>query len=121
MMAGISTVFAYQERMPDMTISTVAARLLASPFASTLQSLVFELLPALLKIGKRIEVYRSGDITPVTTCAFEKDLADLLRQVGRVTMSWTYNRLEAEQVEEAPALAGLGGELYRRRTRSKRR
>jgi hypothetical protein len=112
---------AYQERMPDMTISTVAARFLASPFTSTLQSLVLELLPALLKIGKRIEAFRSGDITPVTTCAFEKDLADLLRQVGRVTMSWTCNRLEAEQVEEAPALAGLDGELYRRRTRSKRR
>ena len=47
-MAGISKVFAYQERMPDMTISTVAARLLASPFAGTLQSLVFELLPAMV-------------------------------------------------------------------------
>ena len=121
MMAGISKVFAYQERMPDMTISTVTARLLASPFASTLQSLVVQLLPALLEVGKRIEAYRGGDITPVTTCAFEKDLADLLREVGRVTVSWTYNLLEADKVEEAPALAGLDGELYRRRTRSRRR
>jgi hypothetical protein len=121
MMAGVSNASPYQERMPDMTISTVTARLLASPFASTLQSLVVQLAPALLEIGKRIEAYRGGDITPAATCAFEKDLADLLREVGRVTVGWTYNRLEADKVEEEPALAGLDGELYRRRTRSKRR
>ena len=100
-----------------MSMSTVAARLLASPFASTLLDLVVEMLPVVLKIGKRIVAFRSGDITPVTTCAFEKDLADLLRQAGRVTVSWTYNRLETAKVEEAPPLAELDGERYRRRTR----
>lgn len=104
-----------------MSMSTVAARLLASPFVGTLQDLVVELLPVVLKIGKRIMAFRSGDVTPVTTCAFEKDLADLLRHAGRVTVSWTYNRLETEKVEEAPAAAELDGEHYRRRTRSKRR
>jgi hypothetical protein len=114
-------VFAYQERMPDMTTSTVMARLLASPFGTTLRLLVVELLPLLLKIAQRIVAYRVNDITPAATSAFEKDLADLLREVGRVSIGWTYNRLEAEREDEAPALAGWDGELYRRRSRSRRR
>ncbi len=105
-----------------MSTTTLIARLLASPFATTLLTLVFELVPLLLKIGKRIvDDYPSGAITPAATCAFEKDLAGLLREVGRVTVSWTYNRLEAENEEETPPLAGLEGELYRRRQRSRRR
>lgn len=104
-----------------MTISTLTARLLASPLASALLPLAFELQGLLLKMGQGIVDYRQGEITPGTTCAFEKDLAGLLRQMGRVIVSWTYNRLEAEKVEEAPALAGLEGELYRRRTCSRRR
>lgn len=104
-----------------MTIITLTARLLASPFATTLLTLVFELLPLLLKIGKRIIDYRSGAITPATTCAFEKDLAKLLRQAGCVTVAWVYNRLEPDDEDEAPALAGLQGEMYRRRMRSRRR
>jgi len=104
-----------------MTTSTVLARLWASPFATALLPLSVDLLPWLLKIGQRIMAYRTSDITPASTCAFEKDLADLLREVGLVIVGWTYNRLEAEQEEEAPAQAGWEGELYRRRSRSRRR
>ena len=104
-----------------MTISTVTARLLASPFATTLLLLVFEVLPTLLKIAKRIIGFQTGNITPATTDAFEKELDGLLREVGRVTLGWVYNRLEPDKEEDAPELAGLDGECYRRRTRSRRR
>ena len=103
-----------------MSTSTVMARLLASPFATALLPLSVEVLPLLLKIGQRIVAYRTSDITPATTCAFEKDLAGLLREVGRVIVGWTYNRLEAEPEEEAPALASWEGDMYRRRSRSRR-
>jgi hypothetical protein len=104
-----------------MTISTVTAPWLASPFATVLLPLAAQLQSLLLKTGTRIVDYRQGVITPATTCAFEKDLADLLRQLGRVIVDWTYNRLETDKVEEAPELAGLEGEFYRRRTHSRRR
>ena len=99
-----------------MTISTVTARLLASPFATTLLLLVFEVLPTLLKIAKRIIGFQTGNITPATTDAFEKELDGLLREVGRVTLGWVYNRLEPDKEEDAPELAGLDGECYRRRS-----
>jgi hypothetical protein len=38
-----------------------------------------------------------------------------------VMVGWVYNRLEPEKEEEAPELAGLEGECYRRRLRSRRR
>lgn len=104
-----------------MSISTVSAQLLASPFATTLQTLACGVQPLLLKIAKHIVAYRTGDVTPATTCAFERDLAGLLRQVGLVIVDWVYNRLEPEKEEEAPELAGLEGECYRRRTRERRR
>lgn len=104
-----------------MSISTVSAQLLASPFATTLQTLACGAQPLLLQIAKRIVDYRTGNITPATTCAFEKDLAGLLRQVGCVIVDWVYNRLEPDKEEEAPELAGLEGECYRRRTRARRR
>ena len=104
-----------------MSTSTVSARLLASPFGSTLLPLLMQLVSLLVKIAQLIVAYRSRDITPAATCTFENDLASLLRQMGRVIVEWTYNHLEAEKEEEEPPLAGLEGELYRRRTRSRRR
>jgi hypothetical protein len=118
---GDFNVFALPGKDASMSISTVVAQLLASPFATALLPLVCELQPVLLKIAQRIVDFHSGDITPAATYAFEKELDDLLRQMGCMMVSWVYNRLEPQKKEEAPELAVLEGERYRRRTHSRRR
>jgi hypothetical protein len=56
--------------------------------------------------------------TPVTTCQFEKQLADHLREFGRVTLQFVFNHLEPAAPEDAAARVHFGGETYRRKPKS---
>lgn len=104
-----------------MTISTLTAGLLASPFNGSLLGLVGELLPLILGLGRLIVRFRSGEITPANTCAFEKDLQALLRDMGQVIVAWLYNRLEPAAPTQAAEMVVVEGERYRRRAPSPRR
>src|SRR5271163_4228766 len=77
-----------------MTLSTICPLLLATPFAASLLELTIELLPLIAKVGLRIVAFRQGAITPAASHAFERDLQELLREMGRVIVQWVYNRLE---------------------------
>jgi hypothetical protein len=52
---------------------------------------------------------------------FEKELEALLREVGRLIMEWTVNRLEPAERDEMPQLFLWDSEYYRRRRKSPRR
>jgi hypothetical protein len=104
-----------------MNLSTICPLLLATPFAASLIELTIELLPLLSRLGQRIVTFRQGPITPVTSHAFERDLQDLLQEIGRVIVHWVFNHLETSDLSHTPALVNFDQAVYRRRPRSPRR
>jgi hypothetical protein len=104
-----------------MSLSTISALLLASPFAVVLLPLTIELVPLILALGKLILAYKAGPITPTTTHQFECDLHCLLREIGRVIFQWTVNHLEPVDASLAPPFASFDNTYYKRRDHSQRR
>ena len=100
---------------------TIGPLLLASPFVASLLELTIELLPWVVRLGQRIVTFRQGPITPVTSHAFERDLQDVLREMGRVIVQWVFNHLETSDLSQVPALVDFDHHVYRRRPRSPRR
>jgi hypothetical protein len=104
-----------------MTLSTICPLLLATPFVASLLELTIELLPWIARLGQRIVTFRQGPITPVTSHAFERDLQELLREMGRIILQWVFNHLETSDLNQVPALVNFDHNVYRRRPRSPRR
>lgn len=52
--------------------------------------------------------------SPAAALAFERELSELLREVGRVITEYAYNRLEGEQPEELPPTVEHKSGTYRR-------
>jgi hypothetical protein len=82
---------------------------------TTFASLVMELSGLLARGTRLLERFINAEPMPETTMAFERELSDLLREVGRRIMTWTLNRLEPEADNEAPPRVSFEGRLYRRR------
>jgi hypothetical protein len=82
---------------------------------TTFESLVMQLSGLLARSTRLLERFVHAEPTPETTLAFERELSDLLREVGRRIMAWTLNRLEPEADTEAPLRVSVEGRLYRRR------
>lgn len=104
-----------------MTLSTICPLLLATPFVASLLALTAELLPLIARLGQRIVAFRQGPSTPVTCHDFERDLQDLLREIGRIIVQWVFNHLETSDLSQAPAQVNFDHHVYRRRPRSQRR
>ena len=103
-----------------MTVSTLASVPRATPFSGELLELAVMLVPLLIRLGQLVRAFPRGAVTPTTTYEFETTLEELLRQVGREAVSWTYNRLEPANLHDLPAQIRVEGEWYRRRPRSTR-
>jgi hypothetical protein len=82
---------------------------------TTFESLVMQLSGLLARGTRLINRFVHADPTPETTMAFERELSDLLREVGRRIMAWPLNRLEPNADNEAPSRVSFEGHLYRRR------
>lgn len=82
---------------------------------TTFESLVMELSGLLARGTRLLDRFVHAEPTPATTMAFERELSDLLREVGRRIMTWTLNCLEPEADSEAPSRVSFEGRLYRRR------
>ena len=104
-----------------MTTSTLSEQLLASPFGGELLDLARQVLPHLAEGGQLILKFLAGDITPATTCQFEKDLQQLLRALGRGIVTWVFNHVESPETEQGPEQMGYHDEFYRRRSVRKNR
>lgn len=96
-----------------MTHSTLLTLLLTTPCADTLLPLAEKLLPQLALIARLLDNFRQQPVTPEATHAFERQLQELLRQLGLDLTDWTYNHLEHET---PPQRLDADGERYRRRT-----
>jgi hypothetical protein len=104
-----------------MSLSTICPLLLASPFAASLSELTVLLLPLIGRLGQRIASYLRGPVTPSASRAFEQDLQEILREMGRIIVEWVINHLETNDTLQAPELVDFDGDVYRRRSRTPRR
>jgi hypothetical protein len=68
----------------SMDHATVAAALLATPFAAVLLPLTLRLLPVISQIGQLIVNFRAAEPTPSACYQFETQLHDALRELGRI-------------------------------------
>jgi hypothetical protein len=82
---------------------------------TTFEPLVRQLSGSLARGVRLIDQFVQQEPTPEETMAFELELSDLLREVGRRIMAWALNRLEPANDDEAPARVEFEGRLYRRR------
>jgi hypothetical protein len=101
-----------------MSLSTICSPLLATPFVASLLELTTALLPLIVRLGQRIVSFRRGPITPVCAHAFETELQEILRDMGRTIVQWVYNHLETHDLSQAPPLIHFDHDVYRRRERS---
>jgi hypothetical protein len=60
------------------------------------QGLAEVMEPILDRLRQLIEEFLQQRVTPTDAYHFEQQLQELLRELGRVTTQWTYNRLEPE-------------------------
>jgi hypothetical protein len=84
----------------------------------TLELLTF-LGPSVWQLLEVVRAFRQQPPTPARTCAFEKQVADLLRQAGRALLEQEYNAIEPAQREDCPLRLRCAGEEYRRRPKSR--
>jgi hypothetical protein len=82
---------------------------------TTLASLVVELSGLLARGTRLLDQFVHAEPTPATTMAFERELSNLLREVGKRIMTWTLNRLEPAADSETPVRVSFEGRRYRRR------
>jgi hypothetical protein len=104
-----------------MDHATVAATLLATPFAAALWPLTLRLLPVISRIGQLIVNFRAAGPTPSACYQFETQLHDALRQLGRVLVEWTYNHIEPDDRHKMPDHLRFDGDWYRRRDKTPNR
>ena len=103
----------------DHTIA--AAALLATPFAASLFPLTLRLLPVITRIGQLIVSFRAAEHTPSTCHHFERQLQDMLRELGQIIIEWVYNHLEPEDHHFMPNHLQFDGNWYRRRDKTPNR
>jgi hypothetical protein len=68
---------------------------------TTFEPLVMQLSGSLARGVRLIDQFVQQEPTPEETMAFELELSDLLREVGRRIMAWALNRLEPANDDEA--------------------
>ena len=61
----------------------------------TSSQLLLQLWPVVLRIGRLVHRFRNQPPSPAAMYDFEVELADLLREAGRLIVQWTLNHLEA--------------------------
>ena len=85
---------------------------------TTFEPLVMQLSGSLARGTRLIEQFVQREPTPQHTMDFERELSQLLREVGRRIMEWALNQLEPKADDEAPSRIEFDNRLYRRRRQS---
>jgi hypothetical protein len=101
--------------------STLAALLSTIPDLRDMLQVMTLLVPQCLKLLAVIRSFRQQPPTPKETCAFENDLAAIVREAARVVVEHEYNRIEPECLEDCAFRLRFAGEEYRRRPKSPKR
>jgi hypothetical protein len=70
--------------------------------------------PVVDEIRQLAEAFRGNPASPAASAHFENELQLRLRELGRVTVQWTYNALEPATVPTSPERVQFEGSPYRR-------
>jgi hypothetical protein len=73
------------------------------------------------ELGRLIVSFRRADPAPRAGHRFETRLQELLRELGRVVVEWTFNHLEPHDRTDLPGRIESGGTWYRRRSKTPNR
>ncbi|HEY2740032.1 MAG TPA: transposase [Thermoanaerobaculia bacterium] len=73
------------------------------------------------ELGRLIVSFRRAEPTPRAGHRFEARLQELLRELGRVIVEWTFNHLEPHDPKDLPGQIESGGTRYRRRGKTPNR
>ena len=92
-----------------MNKATCAEPLLTTHFATSLSALTVRLVPLITEIGRLVVTFRRADLTPQASHRFETRLQELLRELGRIIVEWTFNHLEPHDRRDLPAQIESGG------------
>jgi hypothetical protein len=104
-----------------MDHATCPRLLMATHFATSLLPLTARLIPVITELGRLIVHFRRAGPTPRDCHRFETRLQELLRELGRIIVEWTFNHLEPHDREDLPAQIESGGTWYRRRSKTPNR
>jgi hypothetical protein len=118
---GVIKPSLFIQGIASMDHATVAAALLATPFATALLPLTLRLLPVISRIGQLIVNFHAAEPTPSACYQFETQLHDTLRELGRILVEWTYNHLEPDDRSLMPDHLRFDGDWYRRRDKTPNR
>jgi hypothetical protein len=80
--------------------------------------LTARLLPVITELGRLIVSFRRADPTPRAGHRFETRSQELLRELGRIIVEWTFNHIEPHDRKELPAQMESHGTGYRRRSKT---
>jgi hypothetical protein len=92
--------------------------MLASPEVAPVFPLLEKLLGHCQQLVNLLTTFHSQPVTPSATAAFECQLLQILRHLGRDLCDWTYNHLESDDPQQMPPRLQHGGQCYRCRHRS---
>ena len=104
-----------------MDHATCSRPLRATHFATSLLPLTARLVPVITELGRLIAQFRRADTTPQANYRFETRLQELLRELGRIIVEWTFNHLEPHDRRDLPGQLESGGTWYRRRGKTPNR
>jgi hypothetical protein len=104
-----------------MDHATCSRTLLATHFVTSLLPLTTRLIPVITELGRLIVGFRRAESTPRACHRFETRLQELLRELGRIIVEWTFNHLEPHDRKGLPAQIESGGTWYRRRGKTPNR
>lgn len=95
--------------------------LTATHFATSLLPLTARLIPVITGLGRLLVPSRRADPTPRACHRFATRLQELLGELGRIILEWTFNHLEPHDRTDLPGQIESGGTRYRRRSKTPNR
>ena len=104
-----------------MDHATCSRTLTATHFATSLLPLTARLIPVITELGRVIVAFRRAESATQACYRFETHLQELLRELGRIIVEWTFNHLEPHDRKGLPGQIESGGTWYRRRGKTPNR
>jgi hypothetical protein len=104
-----------------MDSATGCRLLLATHFATSWFPVTVRLISTITAIGRLIVRFRRAELTPQTGHQFATQLHDLLRELGRIIVAWTFNPLEPRDRTTMPKEIDFPGTRDRRRSKTPNR
>jgi hypothetical protein len=104
-----------------MKDSTATLASLASILDDLSAELVQQVLPHLHAIANFVTAFLRQPPTPRTSYRFENDLDTRQRAMSRSIVEWTYNHLEADDLQTMPSPILWQNDAYRRKPKSRNR